>query len=76
LIEILHTHTQICQEKTDIHESEEKIRAHRASSKATNYFLPSNESNINHIRYKQAQTSSIEVGAGSLKAQFAKRGTE
>jgi len=28
-----------CQKKTDIHESQEKIRAHRASSKATRLFL-------------------------------------
>jgi hypothetical protein len=28
-----------CQKKTDIHESKETIRAHRASSKATRLFL-------------------------------------
>ena len=32
-------HTQKKSEKTDIHESKEKIRAHRASSKATRLFL-------------------------------------
>jgi len=43
LLETLHTHKKKtqkkCQKKTDIHESQEKIRAHRASSKATRRFL-------------------------------------
>ena len=33
------THKKKCQEKPDIHEFKEKIRAHRASSKATRLFL-------------------------------------
>jgi len=32
-------HTKKKSDKTDIHESKEKIRAHRASSKATRLFL-------------------------------------
>jgi len=39
LLETLHTHTQNKSDKPDIHESKEKIRAHRASSKATRLFL-------------------------------------
>jgi len=49
LLEALHTHKKHkknkkntkkkCQKKTNIHESKEKIRAHRASSKATRLFL-------------------------------------
>jgi len=45
LLETLHTHKKSkkgekkCQKKTDIHESQEKIRAHRVSSKATRLFL-------------------------------------
>jgi len=38
LLETLHTQKKMS-EKTDIHESEEKIRAHEASSKATRLFL-------------------------------------
>jgi len=46
LLETLHTNTKKkMSEKTDIHESKENVRAHRASSKAT--FLQSNKSNIN-----------------------------
>jgi len=46
LLETLHTHKRKrkkqekkIQEKTDIHESQEKIRAHIASSRATKIFL-------------------------------------
>ena len=39
LLETLHTQKKKCQTKTDIHESKEKILAHRASSKATRLFL-------------------------------------
>jgi len=42
LLEALHTqkkNEKSCQKKPDIHESKEKIRAHRASSKATRLFL-------------------------------------
>jgi len=45
LLETMHTHThkkkqkKKCQEKPDIHESQEKIRSHRASSKATRLIL-------------------------------------
>ena len=41
LLETLHTQTKTkkCQGKTDINESKEKIRAHRASNKATRLFL-------------------------------------
>jgi len=35
LLETLHTQKKIMSEKTDIHESKEKIHARRASSKAT-----------------------------------------
>jgi len=38
-IETLFESTTRCAEKTDIHESKGKIRAHRASSKATRLFL-------------------------------------
>ena len=38
LLETLHTQKKMS-EKTDIHESKEKIRAHRASSKANRLFL-------------------------------------
>ena len=49
LLETLQQQNKKCQEKPDIHESKEKIRAHRASSKATRLFLtkPCNKSNIN-----------------------------
>jgi len=39
LLETLHTHQKQMSGKPDIHESKEKIRAHRASSKATRLFL-------------------------------------
>jgi len=40
LLETLNTHTKKkCQENPNIHESQEKSRAHRASSKATRLFL-------------------------------------
>ena len=39
VLETLHTHQKKMSKKTDIHESKEKIRAHRASSKATGLFL-------------------------------------
>jgi len=42
LLETLHTHKNKPKKKsgkTDLHESKEKIRAHRASSKATRLFL-------------------------------------
>jgi len=38
LLETLHT-SKKCSKKTDIHKSKEKIRAHRASSKATRLFV-------------------------------------
>jgi len=41
LIETLQQPKKKCQEKTDIHESKERIRAH------IDYFLRSNKSNIN-----------------------------
>ena len=52
LSETLQTHNKKkqekkCQKKSDIHESQEKIRAHRASSKATRVFLTKYKSNIN-----------------------------
>jgi len=39
LLETMHTHKKKMSGKTDIHESKEKIRAHRNSSKATRLFL-------------------------------------
>jgi hypothetical protein len=39
LLETLHTHTKKNVKKKRIHESKEKIRAHKASSKATRLFL-------------------------------------
>ena len=49
LLETSHTPKKT---KTDIHESKEIIRAHRASSKATGLFLRSNKSNINQNRVR------------------------
>ena len=46
LLEILHTKKK-CQKKTDVHESKEKIRAHRASSKATSSYDAINATSIN-----------------------------
>ena len=45
--ETLFESTTRCAEKPDIHESKGKIRAHRASSKATILILRSHKSNIN-----------------------------
>jgi len=39
LLETLHTQKRKRQKKPDIHESKEKIRAHRASSEATRIFV-------------------------------------
>jgi len=51
--------------KTDIHESEEKIRAHRElSAKQLDYFLRSNKSNINErwIRCRPLETKKRKIG--------------
>jgi len=54
VLETLHTHKKKKSKKTDIHESKEKIRAHRASRKLLDYFLRSNKSNINQNLDKDA----------------------
>ena len=76
LLETLHTQQKNIRKKPIFTNLKKRFEHIELPGKLLDYFLPSNKSNINHIRYKQTQKFSIQVCAGSLKAQFAKRGTE
>jgi len=70
LLETLHTHKKKkCQTKTNIHESKEKIPAHRASAKLLHYFLRKQHQSILymyvfvHVHTCAAYTSDIHIYA-------------
>ena len=60
--DLAHTHKKNVK-KTDIHESKERIRAHRASSKATRLFLTKYEViKATSINIGQTRASPLQVG--------------
>jgi len=66
LLETLHTNQKKkCQKKIDIHESQEKIRVHRASSKATRLMTISYDvikaTSINHVKRKKQLGQIIKI---------------